>query len=142
MESVAANIMKRHHLKRNVYLQVMSIGLSDLMWKVFATVKNLTKGKNKKLNFSADLVSTSSINYALRLLLDKIKITYFEDIVILFNCIDKIVYWEKNTLFCRCLCLQKQNHVVCINKSAIVIVHCIPFPNMFSHLSHLLKCFR
>ena len=56
MESVAANIMKRHHLKGNVYLQIMSIGLSDLMWKVFATVKNLTKGKNKKLNFSADLV--------------------------------------------------------------------------------------
>ena len=56
MESVAANIMKGHHLKRNVCLEIMSTGLSDLMWKVFATVKNLTKGKNKKLNFSADLV--------------------------------------------------------------------------------------
>ena len=30
---------------------------------------------------------------------------------------------EKNTLFCRCLCLQKQNHVTCVKKSTIVIVH-------------------
>ena len=48
MESVAANKMKGHHLKRNVYLQIMLIGLSDLMWKVFATVKNLTKAKKTK----------------------------------------------------------------------------------------------
>ena len=35
IKSVAANIIKRHHLKRNIYLQIMSIDLSDLIWKVF-----------------------------------------------------------------------------------------------------------
>ena len=61
IKSVAANIMKRHHLKRNVYLQIMSIDLSDLLWKVFATIMNLTNEKNKKLKFFADpiLVSTN-----------------------------------------------------------------------------------
>ena len=73
---------------------------------------NLTNEKNKKMNFFADPVLVS-INCDLRLPLDKI--TYFDDIVILFNCVDKIVYREK-TLFCRCLRWQKQNHVVCINK--------------------------
>ena len=46
IKSVAANIIKGHHLKKNVYLQIMSIGLSDLIWKVFATIINLT---NKKM---------------------------------------------------------------------------------------------
>ena len=43
IKSVAANIIKSHQLKRNVYLQVMSIGLSDLIWKVFATITKKTK---------------------------------------------------------------------------------------------------
>ena len=94
--SVAANIMKGHHLKRNVYRQIMSIGLSDLIWKVFATSMNLTNEKNKKLNLFADPILVS-INCDLRLLLDKI--TYFEDIVIRFNCVDKIVYREKTCYF-------------------------------------------
>ena len=55
-KSVAANIIRRHHLKRNIYLQIMSIGLSNLIWKVFATIMNLTNKKNKKLNFFADPV--------------------------------------------------------------------------------------
>ena len=74
----------------------MSIGLSDLIWKVFATIMNLTDEKNKKMNFFADPVLVS-INCDLRLPLDKI--TYFDDIVILFNCVDKIVYREKTHYF-------------------------------------------
>lgn len=46
IKSVAANIIKGQHLKKNVYLQIMSIGLSDPIWKVFATIINLT---NKKM---------------------------------------------------------------------------------------------
>ena len=95
IKRVAANIIKGYHLKRNVYLQIVSIGLSDLIWKVFANIMNRTNEKNKKLNFFADPI----LVYDLRLPLDKI--TYF-DIIIQFNCVDKIVYRKKNTLFCRC----------------------------------------
>ena len=38
MKTVATTILKGHHLRRNVYLQIMSIGLSDLIWKVFETI--------------------------------------------------------------------------------------------------------
>ena len=100
IKSVAANVIKRYHLKRNVYQQIMSISLSDMIWKVFATIMNLTNKKNKKLKFLPDPILVS-INCDLRLLLDKI--TYLDDII-WFNCVDKIVYREK-TLFCRCLCL-------------------------------------
>ena len=31
IENVPANIIKRHHLKKNVYLQIMSIGLSSIV---------------------------------------------------------------------------------------------------------------
>lgn len=48
IKSVAANIIKGHHLKKNVYLQIMSIGLSDPIWKVFATIINLTNKKMEK----------------------------------------------------------------------------------------------
>ena len=47
MKNVAANI-KDHHLEKNVYLQIISIGLSDLMWKIFATIMYLTNEKNLK----------------------------------------------------------------------------------------------
>ena len=77
IKNVAATIIKGHHLKRNVYLQIMSIGLSDLIWKKFATIMNLTNKKNKILNFFADPILVS-INSDLRLPLDKI--TYFKDI--------------------------------------------------------------
>lgn len=33
-KSFGANIIKGNHLKRNAYLQVILIGLSNLMWKV------------------------------------------------------------------------------------------------------------
>ena len=50
----------------------MSIGPSDLIWKVYATIMNLTnKKKKKKLNFFADPILIS-INCDLRLPLDKI----------------------------------------------------------------------
>ena len=96
MKSVAANIIKGHHLKRNIYLQIMSIGLSDLIWKLLATIMNLTNGRNKKLNFFADSILVS-INCNLRLPLDKI--TYFDDIILRFNCVDKIVYRGKTHYF-------------------------------------------
>ena len=51
IKNIAATIIKGHHLKRNIYLQNMSIGLSDLIWKVFGTIMNLPNEKNKKLNF-------------------------------------------------------------------------------------------
>ena len=125
IKSVAANMIKGHSLKRNIYLQVMPIGLSDLLWKMYETIMNLTNGRNKKLNFFAHPILVST-NCDLRLLLNKI--TYFEDMVIRFNCVDKIIYREKACLFCRCLRLQKQSYVACINKSTIVIVHRISFP--------------
>ena len=78
----------------------MSIGLSDLIWKVFATIRNLTDERNKTLNFFSDPTFVN-INCDLGLPLDKV--TYFDDIVTWFNFVDKIVYREKNTLFCSCL---------------------------------------
>ena len=74
----------------------MSVGLTDLIWKVFVTIMNLTNEKNKNLNFFADPILIS-INSDLRLPLDKI--TYFEDIVIQFNGVDKIVYRGKTRCF-------------------------------------------
>ena len=56
----------------------------------------LTNEKNKKLNFFADPVLVT-INCDLRLPLDKI--TYFDDIVIRFIRVDKIVYREKARYF-------------------------------------------
>ena len=80
-------VPESHHLKRNVYLQILSIGLSGLIWKKFATMMNLTNEKNKKLNIFADLILVA-INCDLKLPLDKI--IYFYDLIIQFNCDDKI----------------------------------------------------
>ena len=151
VKSVAANVIKGHHLKRRIYLQIMSIGLSDLIWRVFTTIMNLTKEKSKKLNFFVNLVLVS-INCNMRLPLDKI--TYFDDVIIRFNCVDKIVYREKTHYFVDAYVCKKQNHVTCINKSTIIIiiviiiiiiiiiVHYISFPSIFSPLFHLSKCFH
>ena len=95
-KNVAANIIKGHHLKRKIYLQILSIGLSDLIWKIFATIMNLTNKKSKKLSFFADPI-LATINWDLRLPLDKI--TYFDDIIIWFDCVDKIVYRGKTRYF-------------------------------------------
>ena len=93
--SPGASIINGHHLKRNIYLQIMSISLSDLIWKVFAATMNLTNKSNKKLNFYADLILVS-INCDLRLPLGKM--TYFNDIIIQFNFVDKIKYREKHLI--------------------------------------------
>ena len=51
IKNVPAHIIKGHHLKRNIYLQIMSISLSDFIWKMFATTMNLTNEKTKNRTF-------------------------------------------------------------------------------------------
>ena len=53
-KTVCANVIKGHHPKRNTYLQIMSIGFSDMLWKIFANLMNLTHERNRKLNFFVD----------------------------------------------------------------------------------------
>ena len=93
IKNFAATIIKGHHLKRNIYLQ---IGLFDLIWKVFVTIFNLTSKKNKKLKFFAESILVS-INCDQRLPLDKI--TYFDDIVIEFDGVDMVEYRLKTCYF-------------------------------------------
>ena len=83
----------------------MSIGLSDLIWTVFATIRNLTDEKNKTLNFFSD-PTLVNINCDLGLPLDKVTypkavpdILPFDNIVTWFNFVDKIVYREKTHYF-------------------------------------------
>ena len=45
LKTVFPNFIKGHHLKRNVDLQIMSIGFSDMVLKVFASLMNLTNKK-------------------------------------------------------------------------------------------------
>ena len=66
------------------------------MWKVFASIMNLTNEKNKTKIFFADLILVS-INCNQRLPLDKI--AHFDDIIIRFNCVHKIIYREKTRYF-------------------------------------------
>ena len=93
IKNFAATIIKRHHLKRNIYLQ---IGLFDLIWKVFVTILNLTSEKNKKLKVFADSILVS-INCDQRLPLHKI--TYFDDVAIEFDHVDKVEYRGKTYYF-------------------------------------------
>ena len=51
VRSVCANVIKGHHLKKNTYLQIMLIGFSDMVWKIFASLMTLSNERNKKLNF-------------------------------------------------------------------------------------------
>ena len=51
IKKIVACIVKGHHLKRTIYLQVISIGLSDLIWTVSVTINNLTNEKNKTFFF-------------------------------------------------------------------------------------------
>ena len=74
----------------------MSIGLSDLIWKVFITIMNLTNEKSKKLKFFIDSILIN-INCDLKLPINKI--TYFNDIILRFDCIDKVVYRGKTRYF-------------------------------------------
>lgn len=74
---------------------MMSIGLFDLIWKVFITIMNLTSEKSKKLNSFIDFILIN-INCDLKLPLNTIT---YDDVIIRFDCIDKVVYRGK-TLFC------------------------------------------
>ena len=96
IKKIAACIAKGHYLKRNIFLQIMSIGLSDLIWSVFVAIMNLTNEKNKNLNFFVDSILIN-INCDLQLLLNKI--TYFDDIIIRFDGIDKVDYRGKTRYF-------------------------------------------
>ena len=81
---------------------MMSIGLFDLIWKVFITIMNLTSEKSKKLNSFIYFILIN-INCDLKLSLNTIT---YDDVIIRFDCIDKVVYRGK-TLFCKCLCFQE-----------------------------------
>ena len=74
---------------------MMSIGIFDLIWKVFITIMNLTSEKSKKLNSFIDFILIN-INCDLKLPLNTIT---YDDVIIRFDCIDKVVYRGK-TLFC------------------------------------------
>ena len=74
----------------------MSIGLSDLTRRVFVTIMNVTKEKNKELNFFVDWILIN-INCDLKLPLNKI--IYFDDMIIRFDRDDKVDYREKTRCF-------------------------------------------
>ena len=48
IRNFAAGIITGRHLKRNAYLQIMSIGLSDLISKAFATIMNFQQMKRTR----------------------------------------------------------------------------------------------
>ena len=62
----------------------MSIGLSDLSWRVFVMIMNLTNKKKKRLNFFVDAILIN-INCDLKLPLNKL--TYFHDLTVLIRLI-------------------------------------------------------
>ena len=95
-----ADIIKGHHLKRNVYLQIMSIGLSYSIWKIFVTIMNLMNKKNKQLNLFADSILVS-INCDMKLPLNRI--ACFNDAIIRFDHVNEVCYRGKT--FCKCLYL-------------------------------------
>ena len=106
IRNFAAGIIKGHHLKRNFYLQIMSIGLSDLIWKAFATIMNVTKRKEvkrksdsekkKKLIFFADSILVN-INCDMKLPLNRT--TYFNDAIIRFDSVNEVCYRGKARYF-------------------------------------------
>ena len=86
LKTVCANVIKGHHLKGNTYLQIMSIIFSDMVWKVFESLMNLPKERNRKLNFFADPI------------LVKINCNHFNDLVIHFDKVYDIDYRGKKDL--------------------------------------------
>ena len=89
LKTTYAKVFKGHHLKRNTYLSIMSIGFSDLVWKVFASLRNLANERNKKLSFFADPILIK-INCHQKLSLNKM--THFDDLVIHFDKVYGIDY--------------------------------------------------
>ena len=49
LKTVCATLYIKKSLKRNSNLQIISIGFSDIAWKVFASLMNLAQEKNNKL---------------------------------------------------------------------------------------------
>ena len=92
LKTVCANAIKGHHLKRNTYLRIMLIGFSDMMWKVFASLMNLTNERNKKLSFYDDPILIK-INCNQKLSLNKM--THFDDLVIHFDKVYDVDYRGK-----------------------------------------------
>ena len=81
-KTVCANVIKGHHFKRNTYLQIMSIGFSDIAWRIFANLMSFTNDRNRKLNFFADPILIK-INCNQRLSMNKM--TYCDDLIIHFD---------------------------------------------------------
>ena len=82
IETLCANVIKGHHLKRNTYLQIMSTGFSVMVCKIFASLINFPNKRNNKLNFFADPILIK-INCNRKLSLNKL--TYFDGLVIHFD---------------------------------------------------------
>ena len=101
LKTVCVNVTKGHHLKRNTYLQIMPIGFSDMVSKVFASLMNLANERNKKLNFFYDPILVK-LNCNRNLSLNKM--TYFDDLVTHYHKINNIDYRGKKICY-RCLCL-------------------------------------
>ena len=92
IEIIAASIVEGHHLIRKTFLQFVLIGLSDLVWKIFITIMNLTNEKTKKLNFFVDSILVN-IDCDRKLPLNKI--TYFDDIAVKFDRVNEVIYIVK-----------------------------------------------
>ena len=88
-KTVCANVIKGHHLKRNTYLQIMSIGFSDILWNIFANLMNLTNERNKGLKFFADPILIRKNSLSIN------KMTYFDDLIIHLDRVYDIYYSGK-----------------------------------------------
>ena len=73
-KTVCVNVTICHHLKRGTF--------SDMVWKVFKSLMNLTNERNKKLNFFTDPILIK-INCNQKLSLNKM--TYFNVLVFHFD---------------------------------------------------------
>ena len=80
---------------RITFLQFVSIGLSDLVHKIYITITNLTNEKIKKLNF---LIDSILVNIECDRKLPLNKITYFDDIILRFGRVNEVIYREKNVI--------------------------------------------
>ena len=92
LKTVCTNAIKGYHLKRNTYLQIISNGFSDMVWKIFTSLMKLTNERNNKLKFFPDPILIK-INCNQKLSLKKM--TYFDDLVINFDKVYDINYRGK-----------------------------------------------
>ena len=92
LKTVCANVIKGLYIKRNTYLQIISIGFSDKVWEIFASLTNITNERNKKLNFFADPVLIK-INCKQRL--SQNRMPFFDDLIIQCDNVCNIDYRGK-----------------------------------------------